>query len=352
MLLLLINLFNYIDRQVLAAVEPEVARTFFPKVVDPASGEEVDPPNSGFYMGLLSTAFLVTYMLTSPVFGALSTWMSRWLLIGVGVAVWSLASGASGLATTYAVMLLTRCFVGIGEAVYGPVAPDVLSDLYPVKRRGQILAYFYAAIPFGGALGYALGDMVVRVHRGLARGVLPRRAAGPPVDPLVLPDGGRPRPGRRGQAAARKQSPSDYLYLLRISRPTPANCAGMTAMTFAMGGMAFVAAFHLEYRGVEESCSASGRRPPSAGSRRRLSGLVATLVGGWAKRRPARPLLARTSSSPGRRWSSPSRCCCCSSALAVPAVQLATDGVRLLPVLQHRADEHDPGQRHPPAAPR
>jgi hypothetical protein len=29
-LLLLINLFNYIDRQVLAAVEPEIARTFFP----------------------------------------------------------------------------------------------------------------------------------------------------------------------------------------------------------------------------------------------------------------------------------------------------------------------------------
>ena len=38
LLLVLINLFNYIDRQVLAAVEPEVASTFFPKVVDPVTG--------------------------------------------------------------------------------------------------------------------------------------------------------------------------------------------------------------------------------------------------------------------------------------------------------------------------
>src|SRR5439155_19147327 len=85
---------------------------------------------------------------------------SRWLLIGVGVILWTLASGASGLATGYTALLITRCFVGVGEAAYGPVAPTILSDLYPAAKRGQILAWFYMAIPVGSALGYILGGAV------------------------------------------------------------------------------------------------------------------------------------------------------------------------------------------------
>jgi len=36
----------------------------------------------------------------------------------------------------------------------------ILSDFYPVKKRGQILAWFYMAIPVGSALGYVLGGAV------------------------------------------------------------------------------------------------------------------------------------------------------------------------------------------------
>src|SRR5436853_300595 len=87
MLLLSINLFNYIDRQVLSAVEPEIEDLLFPN-----GGE-----NAKFMMGLLLTAFLLTYMVAAPVFGWLADRMSRWVLIGIGVILWSLASGASGL---------------------------------------------------------------------------------------------------------------------------------------------------------------------------------------------------------------------------------------------------------------
>src|SRR5262249_13537539 len=103
------------------------------------------------------TGFLVTYMLISPVFGWLADRFSRWTLIGIGVILWSLASGGSGLARTYATMLFMRCLIGVGEAAYGPVAPTLISDLYPVAIRGKVLAWFYAAIPVGSALGYILG---------------------------------------------------------------------------------------------------------------------------------------------------------------------------------------------------
>src|SRR5262249_47423519 len=123
-LLLAINLFNYIDRYVLAALVPNIHASFA------ARGEDV----SSEQMGYLAPAFLVSYMVCAPIFGWLGDRGSRWKLITLGVVLWSLASGASGLAGTFTALFLTRCFVGIGEAAYGPVAPTVIADLYPVER--------------------------------------------------------------------------------------------------------------------------------------------------------------------------------------------------------------------------
>ena len=103
-MLLLINLFNYIDRQVLAAVEPLIADDFF------RTADE----NVMAKTGSLASIFLVSYMVLAPLFGWLADRFSRWLLIAGGVAVWSLASGGSGLATSFAMLMLTRVVVGVG----------------------------------------------------------------------------------------------------------------------------------------------------------------------------------------------------------------------------------------------
>jgi len=168
-LLLFINLFNYLDRQVLAAVVPEIRQTFFNSPRDSSS------PLGGFLswfqtafgfkpenalIGLLSMAFMVSYMLCAPIFGRMAEAHSRWLLIGLGVILWSFASGATGLAESFLMLLLTRCFVGVGEAAYGPIAPTVISDFYPIQKRGQVLAWFYMAIPVGSALGFIFGEQM------------------------------------------------------------------------------------------------------------------------------------------------------------------------------------------------
>ena len=77
-MLFAINLFNYIDRQVLAAVEPQIRRELF---YGGLKEEEVPPElkaEAKFKSGLLSTAFLVTYMLIAPLFGWLADRTSRW----------------------------------------------------------------------------------------------------------------------------------------------------------------------------------------------------------------------------------------------------------------------------------
>lgn len=272
-LLLAINLFNYIDRQVLMAVEPSIRQEFFP--------DNYDTESARFQTGLLATAFLVTYMLISPIFGYLGDRYSRWWLIAFGITVWTLASGGSGLATTFGMMFLMRCLVGFGEAAYGPTAPSLISDLYPVKMRGRKLALFYVAIPVGSALGYTLGGTVesmtgdwrwafyVVVPPGLILAALCVMMREPP----------------RGLADDAKKAKPPVLrwkdYRVLAKTPSYVLCtAGMTAMTFALGGISFWMRDYLDYKQIDKVFGTIGSTT-FFGALTAISGLIATILGGY-----------------------------------------------------------------------
>jgi MFS transporter, Spinster family, sphingosine-1-phosphate transporter len=276
-LLLSINLFNYIDRYVLAAVESKIATDLLP-----------GDPNALAKMGSLATAFIISYMISAPIFGWLADRMSRWLLVGFGVTVWTLASGASGLAMTYTMLLVTRMFVGIGEGGYGPAAPTLIADLYPVERRGSVLAWFYMAIPVGSALGYMLGGgiaslaqgwhglagwrwpFIAVVPPGLLLGVMCFRKRDPPRG---ISDAG---PGAAAAQQQHKATLRDYVDLFRIPSYV-LDCAGMTAMTFAIGGIAFwMPRYISEVRGGGSLAHVN----VVFGGITVLSGITATLLGG------------------------------------------------------------------------
>ena len=226
--LMVINLFNYIDRYVLAAVLPrlELDGTLF----------AADDPLIKFKLGLLPSAFIVAYMLFAPIVG----WFDghgyrRWVILGLGVSVWSVASGSSGFATSFAMLFATRCVVGIGEGAYGPVSSAMIADIYPPRLRGVVMALFNMAVPLGGALGFMIGGVVSHefndwrhafwfTFSGLALGFFlffkrefPRRAV---VD------------------SARHRY-ADLLRGLARNRSFVFCCAGMTAVTFAIGGVAY-----------------------------------------------------------------------------------------------------------------
>jgi len=257
-LLLLINLFNYVDRQILAALEKPIADELGASMAQ---------------MGRLVFAFLIAYMFCSPVFGILADRYRRWMIIGAGVIFWSLASGGSGLATSYGFLLLMRCMIGLGEAAYGPVAPTIIADLYPIEKRGKVLAWFYAAIPVGSALGYTIGGFFTEhwhwaffctVPPGILLGVWCFFMPEPPRQ-VVLSGEKPPRP-----------KPRDYLKLLKI-KSYVLNSLGMTAMTFAIGGIAFWMPRYLSQdRGLDPSKSNM-----IFGVIIASSGLIATLAGGW-----------------------------------------------------------------------
>jgi MFS family permease len=143
--LTLINLFNYLDRWIVAALAESMKHS--------------ELQLSDAQLGSLMTGFLIVYMLAAPLFGALGDTRSRTRLLSIGVGLWSIATALAGLARNYAGLFAARAAVGIGEAAYGTISPALLADYYPRERRGRVFAVFFAAIPIGSALGYIVGGL-------------------------------------------------------------------------------------------------------------------------------------------------------------------------------------------------
>jgi MFS family permease len=262
-LLLAINLSNYIDRYILAAVEPNIRAAFFAK----------DDPNAMAMTGMLAPAFLITYMLSAPALGWLADRFSRWWIIGFCAVLWSVATAASGMAGTFATLFITRIFVGIGEGGYGPAAPTILADYFSPEARARVMAIFCAAIPVGSALGYVIGG-VVAAQLGWRWAFYVVALPGIILAAICfLQKDPRATAGTREER--RRAGKEDYLILLR-TRSFLFNCGAQTAMTFALGGLAFWMPAYLIFRNQSPSLAT-----PIFGGITVVAGLASTLVGGF-----------------------------------------------------------------------
>jgi MFS family permease len=259
-----VNLLNYIDRQVLYAVFPPV---------------QAELGLSDTQLGLLASAFMWVYLSTAPIFGLLADRWSRPRLMGLGVGIWSLATAFSGVVRGHAELLLGRAVVGIGEASYGAVAPAMLSDHFRPELRGRVLAIFSMAIPVGSALGYLLGGSLEATFGWRAAFFvvgLPGLFLAWSVSRLSE----APRGGLDGGAGSAGETTTpgvgDYLALFR-TRSYLLNCLAMTAMTFAIGGLAaWFPTYLVRVRGMELA-----QANLTFGLLTLISGVGGTVVGGW-----------------------------------------------------------------------
>jgi MFS transporter, Spinster family, sphingosine-1-phosphate transporter len=277
-----INLFNYLDRFLVPALYESLRHSEL-RLTDAE-------------LGSLMSGFLAVYTLAAPVFGALGDRRSRPRLIAFGVGFWSLATSLSGFAGSYVGLLAARASVGIGEAAYATIAPSLLSDYFPVDRRGRVMAIFFCAIPVGSALGYVVGGLM-NVHfgwrpaffvagiPGLALAVLCLWLRDPPRGSQDAPapfDRGAPaNPGAPANRGASAKGPrfdirTTYLHLLR-NRPYVFTVLGYAAYTFALGGLAsWMPAFLERIRGMPPD-----RATVQFGEIVVITGFVGTFVGGW-----------------------------------------------------------------------
>ena len=259
-LLTALNLLNYLDRLVVSAVLPKVR-------------DELHLSN--FVAGSLATVFLLGYFATSPLFGALADRGARKGLIAMGVAVWSVATFASGLAVGAASLVGARALVGVGEASYATLAPTIIDDAAPPERKGRWLAVFYVAMPLGAALGYLVGGFVEK-HWGWRHAFYVAGGPGIVLAGVCL----LIKEPVRQKLAAKADILGNATKLWAVTHYRR-GVLGYCAYTFAIGGFSFWAPTFLHDRYGLDLAEANFK----FGVITVLGGLIGTTLGGsWADR--------------------------------------------------------------------
>ena len=213
-----LNLLNYVDRNVLFAVQPLVQDEFHVSKVQ---------------IGYLTSAFLAFYMIAAPFIGPLADRYSRKRIIGLGAIFWSGLTLLTAFTHTYSELLIRHTLVGIGEATFVTIAPTFVADLFAEEKRGRILGVFYLALPVGSAAGYLLGGNL-GPHHGWR---FPFYIAAAPGFLLAIAVLFLTEP-ERGQFDSVKETPDRATVASLARNPAFLTATlGMAAMTFSLGGI-------------------------------------------------------------------------------------------------------------------
>jgi predicted MFS family arabinose efflux permease len=263
LLLIGLNLFNYIDRYILPGEVSLIQREFH---------------STDQQMGALTTALFIFYTIAAPLTGWLGDRFRRKPLIIAGAVLWSVATLGTAWVHDYWTLFARHALVGVGEATFGIFAPAVLADFYPERDRNRILSIFYLAIPVGAALGYLAGGELGSLWGWRA----PFFLCAIPGLAIAALYGWIGREPERG-SSDRVRPTADRATVLGLFRNPAFLTAtfGLATLTFAMGGISAWVPTFLE-RFVAMPLNSADRM---VGVITVVDGIAGTLVGGWLAQR-------------------------------------------------------------------
>jgi MFS family permease len=141
--------FNYADRQAIYSVFPLLKAEF-----------NLDNEQ----LGLLGSAFMLVYAVTSPFSGYTVDLISRRLLIALGLGFWSLICAATALSRNFVQLVLFRGVEGLGEAFYFPASMSVLADYHGPRTRSRAMSIHQTSVYLGTAGGAVLAGFLGEYH--------------------------------------------------------------------------------------------------------------------------------------------------------------------------------------------
>ncbi|HTB95606.1 MAG TPA: MFS transporter [Terracidiphilus sp.] len=263
LLLLGLNLLNYIDRYILPGEVSLIQREFH---------------STDQQIGALTTALFVCYMIAAPLTGWLGDRFPRKPLIVAGAVLWSLATLATFWVHDFRTLYVRHALVGVGEATFGVFAPAVISDFYSERERNRVLSIFYIAIPVGAALGYLAGGQMGPLWGWRA----PFFICAIPGLLIAVLYGFFGREPVRGASDHLKPTPSRATFWgLLTNMAFLTGTFGLAALTFAMGG---ISAWMPEFLRRTAGLSVAGSSQ-IVGAATVVDGILGTLIGGWIAQR-------------------------------------------------------------------
>ena len=263
-LLTVINVMNFVDRQLLASFANDIM-------------PELNLSNTEF--GLLTGfAFIVFYSVMGLFMGTLADRLHRPRLLAFGLALWSGLTVASGAAKGFVTMAIPRMVIGVGESVATPTAMSMLADRFPSRQLGFAAGFYYMGVPIGiaaslliaGYLGPAIGW---RACFYLLGGIGLLLAVG------LLFLGETPRKGIDTEQSEKLKF-KEIINILRDSlTQSPAlvcTIAGGVAWHFILGAMTFDQPWFVNERGFEKA-----EILRYSGLLAAAGGILGNLLGGW-----------------------------------------------------------------------
>jgi hypothetical protein len=141
----LLMTFDFADRMIIAGLLPIIKEEW--RITDTEAGLL----SSVLYLGMVIFVFPASLLI--------DRW-SRLKMASLTGVFWSLSSAAGAWTKSFSELVVTRAFVGIGEAGYAPAAYVWISAAFPGRRRQLALGIFSTGQPIGMAVGVALGGYV------------------------------------------------------------------------------------------------------------------------------------------------------------------------------------------------
>ena len=264
-LLTCLNVLSWIDRQIIPALAPLLM---------------AELGLTSAQIGLLyGYAFILCFILAGTVLGTLADRLHRPRLIAAGLAVWSIFTGLSGLARSFAHLAGARVLVGVGEATLTPAALAMLSDVFPGHWRARAAGVFAVGLPIGSGLSLIVAGILAPRYGWrscfLVLGTLGVLAASVVA---MVPEVERRYAPRQARAAQRApQHPfRDFLRTLRHSPVLVLTIAGGVIITFSTSASIHVITWLVRERGFEFRDAAI-----LGGGLYAVTGTIGNISGGW-----------------------------------------------------------------------
>lgn len=267
-LLTTLNVLSWIDRQIVPAVAPLLI-------------EELGLTSA--QIGLLyGYAFILCFILAGVLLGPLADRVHRPRLIAAGLALWSVFTGASGMARSFAQLAAARLMVGIGEATLTPASLAMLSDAFPERWRARAAGIFAIGLPIGSGFSLIVAGILAPRY-GWRACFLVLGAVGVIAAALVatVPDGrsGPARNGRHVRAGVEAGSSRPVRDFTRVLQSSPAlmlTILGGAIVTFSTAATIHVLTWLVRERGYAFRDAAM-----MAGGIYAVAGTIGNVAGGW-----------------------------------------------------------------------
>jgi len=142
-LIALATVINYIDRQSIGVLWPDIAQDLFPENSNDERKE---------IFALISVIFMFSYAFGQAIFGKILDWLGTRIGFAISIAVWSIATAFHALARGVLSFGLFRSILGIAEAGNWPGAAKANAEWFPTKERAFAQGLFNSGAAIGGII--------------------------------------------------------------------------------------------------------------------------------------------------------------------------------------------------------